>query len=238
MTIETLTRLAGIVTLFGAVLYTLADILLLAHNVGPLQRIPATAVDFRATARWKRRARMLECMSKIPWRRLKVGGLLGVFMTPFVMTGAWVLYRALAPAGPGYAIPPAFLWLAAYPIGAFIHGSFIYVGSAVHDWNAAEGPQKTALGDTVHRMLRVMIVSYLVFGALALATSAAYAVAVLQGTTSLPRWMAAFNPILMTGVYVILARRVIPLRIMKYVQGAGFNIVYIAFFALLLAHVW
>jgi hypothetical protein len=37
---------------------------------------------------------------------------------------------------------------------------------------------------------------------------------------------------------MILARRVIPFRVIKYVQGAGFNIVYVVFFALLLAFVW
>jgi hypothetical protein len=128
--------------------------------------------------------------------------------------------------------------LAAYPIGAFIHGSFIYSGGSVHAWNAADGPFKAYLGDIVYRMLRVLVFSYVLFFVLALATSVWYVVAVLQGTTVLPRWMAAMNPILMTGVYMFLARRVVPLRIMKYVQGAGFNIVYVLFFALLLAFVW
>jgi len=35
----------------------------------------------------------------------------------------------------------------------------------------------------------------------------------------------------MAIVYMALARFVIPLKVMKYVQGAGFNIVYIVFFA-------
>jgi hypothetical protein len=220
------------------VLYAVADVLLLAYNVGPLQEVPATAIDFKTSERWKRRANILICMSKIPWKRLRLGGLLGVCMTPFVMTGAWVLYQALAPAGPWFSVPPALLWLAAYPIGAFIHGSFIYFGGTVHAWNAAAGPFKDYLGDTVDRMLRVLIFSYVVFFVLALVTSGWYVVTVLQGTTLLPLWMAALNPILMTVVYMFLARRVVPLRIMKYVQGAGFNIVYILFFALLLAFVW
>ena len=46
MAIETSVHLAGIVTLVGAVLYAIADILLLAYNVGPLQEIPSTAIDF------------------------------------------------------------------------------------------------------------------------------------------------------------------------------------------------
>jgi hypothetical protein len=60
----------------------------------------------------------------------------------------------------------------------------------------------------------------------------------LQGTTALPTWMAIMNPALMAVVYMFLARRVIPFRVIKYVQGAGFNIVYVVFFALLLAFVW
>ena len=73
---------------------------------------------------------------------------------------------------------------------------------------------------------------------LAIATSVWYAVVVLQGATALPRWMAAVNPLLMTLVYMILARKVVPFRVMKWIHGAGFNIVYIVFFALLLAFVW
>ncbi len=238
MELETITQLAGIVTLIGAALYAVADVLLLAHNIGPRQEIPVTAVDFGANSQWKRRARILECMSKIPWRRLKIGGLLGVFMTPFAMTGAWVLYHALEPAGQGFAIIPALLWLAAYPIGAFIHGSFIYLGAVVQAWNEADGRAKLVLENTVQRLLRVLMVSYVMFATLAVATSGAYAIAVAQGTTALPQWMAAANPVLMTIVYMLLARCVVPLRIMKYVQGAGFNIVYIAFFGLLLAYIW
>jgi hypothetical protein len=238
MTIETTIHLAGVVTLVGAVLYAIADVLLLAYNIGPLQEIPATAVDFETSERWKRRAGILTCMSKMPWKRLRLGGLLGVCMTPFVMSGVWVLYHALAPAGPWFSVPPALLWLAGYPIGAFIHGSFIYFGGSVHAWNAADGPFKAQLGDIVYRMLRVLIFSYVVFFVLALVTSAWYVVAVLQGTTALPLWMALMNPVLMTVVYMLLARRVVPLRIVKYVQGAGFNLVYILFFALLLSFVW
>jgi hypothetical protein len=235
MSIEMTVHLAGIVTLVGAVLYAVADVLILAHNVGPRQPIPPTAIDFEASERWQRRANMLICMSKLPWKRLAAGGLLGVCMTPLVMSGSWVLYHALAPAGPWWSVPVALLWLAAYPIGAFIHGSFIYLGGAVQAWNLAEGICKTQLEDTVSRMLRVLITAYLIFFSLATATSLWYVVAVLQGTTALPLWMAAMNPLLMTIVYIILARKVIPLRIMKYVQGAGFNIVYIIFFGLLLA---
>jgi hypothetical protein len=238
MAIEATVRLAGLVTLAGAVLYAFADVLILAHNVGPLQAIPATAIDFASSERWKRRTSMLTCMSRIPWKRLVAGGLLGVCMTPLVMTGAWVLYNALAPAGPWFSAPVALLWLAAYPIGAFVHGSFIYIGGTVQSWNLATGEIKEQLGDTVYRMMRVLVFAYLVFFALAIATSVWYVIAVLQGTTALPRWMAIMNPLLMTLVYMVLARKVVPLRIMKWVQGAGFNLVYILFFALLLAFVW
>ena len=238
MSIETTVHVAGIVTLIGAVLYAVADVLLLAHHIGPRQPIPPTAVDFETSERWKRRANLLIGLSRLPWNRLVWGGMLGVCMTPLVMTGAWVLHHALAPAGPWLSTPVALLWLAAYPVGAFIHGSFIYLGGCVQAWNLAEGASKEQLEETVSRMLRVLITSYLIFFALAIATSVWYVVAVSSGTTALPGWMAVANPVLMTVVYIILARKVVPLRIMKYVQGAGFNIVYILFFALLLGFVW
>jgi hypothetical protein len=238
MTTAMTVRLVGIVTLVGAMLYAFADVLLLAHNVGPRIEIPATAIDFEASERWKRRANLLTCSSKLPWRRLVWGGLLGVCMTPLVMSGSWVLYHALKPAGPWWSVPPALLWLAGYPIGAFIHGSFIYVSGIVQAWNAAEGPFKAELEDLTARVIKVLIFAYLVFFVLAIATSAWYAVAVVQGQTALPRWMAALNPVLMALIYMLFARNVVPMRIMKWVQGAGFNIVYIVFFALLLWFVW
>jgi hypothetical protein len=238
MTIETSVRLAGIVTLVGAALYALADVLLLAHRVGPRQEVPDTAVDFVASEKWKRRAEILTTMSKIPFPRLVQGGLMGVCMTPLVMSGAWVLYHALQPAGFWWSVPVALLWLAAYPVGAFIHGSFIYFGGCVQAWNAAEGVCQEQLGDLVSRLIRVLITSYGLFFPLALATWLWYAVSVLQGTTHLPRWMAFANPALMSAVYMVLARRVVPGRIVKWVQGAGFNLVFIVFYSLLLAFVW
>jgi hypothetical protein len=219
------------------VLYAVADVLILAHHISPRQDIPSTAIDFNASEKWQRRAEILTTMSKIPWSRLVAGGMLGVCVTPLVMTGSWVLYHALASAGPWFSIPVALLWLAAYPVGAFIHGSFIYYGGSVQAWNEAEGPHKTELENLVFRMTKVLVFSYLVFFTLAIATSIWYVVAVLQGTTALPLWMAFMNPVLMTLVYMLLARKVIPLGIMKYVQGAGFNIVYIIFFALILGFV-
>jgi hypothetical protein len=238
MAIETTVQLAGVVTLAGAALYAFADVLLLAHHVGPRIEVPATAVDFYASERWKRRANLLTGSSKLPWRRLVWGGLLGVCLTPLVMSGSWVLYRALKPAGPWWSVPPALLWLAGYPIGAFIHGSFIYLGGVVHAWNETQGPAKARLQDLVSRMIKVLLFAYLVFFVLAIATSVWYAVAVVGGRTALPRWMAAANPLLMALVYMFLARKVVPLSIIKWVQGAGFNIVYIVFFALLLRFVW
>lgn len=238
MTIYASVHWAGVITLVGAVLYAVADVLLLAHHVGPRQEVPATAIDFKASQRWKSRAELLITMSKLPWPRLVLGGLLGVCMTPLVMTGSWVIYQALAPAGPWLSIPVALLWLAAYPIGAFIHGSFIYLGGCVQTWNTAEGAFKTQMEDLIYRMSRVLLTSYLVFFAVAIATSLWYAVAVVQGTTALPRWMALMNPALMAVVYTLLAGKVIPLQVVKYVQGAGFNIVYFMFFALLLVFVW
>ena len=97
---------------------------------------------------------------------------------------------------------------------------------------------KARLEDLVGRMLQVLILAYLVFFVLAIVTSVWYAVAVAQGETALPRWMAAVNPLLMTLVYMFLARKVVPMSAMKWVQGAGFNIVFIVFFALLLCFVW
>jgi hypothetical protein len=224
MSIETTLHLASIITLLGAVLYAVADVLILAHHVGPRQPIPATAIVFEADSRWRRRANLLICVSKLPWKRLVWGGLLGVCMTPLVMSGSWVLYHALAPAGLWWSVPVALLWLGAYPIGAFIHGSFIYLGGVVQSWNLAEGACKAQLEETVSRMVRVLMSAYLIFFSMAAVTSILYAISVLKGSTALPRWMAALNPLIMTGVYIFVARKVIPLRIMKYVQGAGFNI--------------
>jgi Family of unknown function (DUF6796) len=238
MSAEFSVHLAGIVTLAGAVVYAIADILLLAHQVGARQQVPPTAVDFTQSDRWQRRAELLTTMSKIPWPRLVRGGLLGVCTTPFVMPGSWVLFKALQPAGAWLSIPVALLWLAAYPVGAFIHGSFIFYGGTVQAWNAGSGESKALLEDLVARQTKVIVTAYIVFTAIALATSVWYVTAVVQGATLLPRWMAFVNPVLMTIVYLVIVHRILPARVTKWVQGAGFNIVYLVFFAMTLGFIW
>lgn len=46
------------------------------------------------------------------------------------------------------------------------------------------------------------------------------------------------NPVLPALIYIFLARYVIPMRMIKYVQGSGINIVYLVLIALLPRIVW
>jgi hypothetical protein len=57
-----------------------------------------------------------------------------------------------------------------------------------------------------------------------------FSVSVALGGTRFPAWMAAVNPITMLLLWLVV-RRLLP-RLAEKVEGAGFNLAFLAFFAL------
>ena len=81
-----------------------------------------------------------------------------------------------------------------------------------------------------NRHKQILAVSYGTVAVSILVASIWFSVSVALGGTRFPVWMAAFNPITLILIYFVL-RRLLP-KLVAPVEGAGFNLGFIAFFVL------
>lgn len=222
-------RTAGLLALTGALLYAVGDVLLLAGKAS-LENYP----------RLKPFAKLLseaERMVALPPTRLIWGALLGVFATPLMLAGFWQVYRGLEGAGDSLTLVTALLFTAASVIGAFVHGTFYYMGEYVQALNKVEEGSQPVIADMIGRHRRVLIISYAPVLILILAASILFSVLVASGRTAFPVWMAAVNPVTMTIAWMVL-KRLLPQFVRDWTEGAGFNIAYLIFFACTTLTLW
>ena len=230
-------HVAGILAIIGVLLYTIGDILLLAANVGARLDPSTIHVDISIYPELKRRVKLYRVIAGMPWRRLAWGGLLGVFAAPLTLAGAWQIAQGLSPAGGWLALPPAVLLVYAAVVGPFIHGSFIYLGENSQALNAVSVDSRSVLIGALVRQQKVMAIGYVVIFACNLVASIWYSVVVASGRTFFPTWMAAFNPVTLTLAYFVV-RKIAPKKVADAVEGSGFNLAYLAFYALTTATLW
>jgi hypothetical protein len=222
-------RIAGLLALTGALLYAIGDVLLLASKAS-LDNYP----------RLKPFAKLLsgsENMVVLPPRRLIWGALLGVFSTPLILAGFWQVYQGLNGAIASWTLITFLLFTSASIIGAFVHGTFYYMGEYVHALNEVRDDSQGIVAGMIQRHRNVLIATYapvLIFIFLA---SILFSVLVASGNTLFPVWMAAVNPVTMTILWLLL-KRILPQFIRDHTEGAGFNIAYLAFFACTTATLW
>lgn len=230
-------HIAGMLAILGVLAYTLGDIFLLASKVGARKDPSTIVVDITTYPGFERRGKLYETMVGMPWRRLAWGGLLGVFAAPLTLAGVWQVYQGLSPAGGWLAVPPALLLAYAAVVGPFVHGSFIYLGENAQALNAVGVDSRPVLIGALARQQKIMAIGYVVILFCNLAASIWYSVAVASGRTFFPTWMAALNPVTLTLAYFVL-RRIAPMRVADAVEGSGFNLAYLAFYALTTAMLW
>lgn len=214
-------QLAGLAAMLGALLYAIGDVLLLAGRAEPA-RHPNLQPHARLLSGTER-------MAELSWPRLMWGGLLGVFATPLLLGSLWLLYAGLAPAGPWAAWPPTLLFGLGFILAPFVHGSFIYLGEYVQALDRVGAEAQAVIVGMLQRHRQVMIISYGALAAAIVTASFWFSAAVLLGGTRFPAWMALVNPITALLVWLGL-RRLIPAAA-KRLEGAGFNIAFLAFFA-------
>ena len=223
-------HIAGIVGILGAALYSAGDVLLLAPNVGRVHDRRPFPIDVSTDRILRRRAILLADLARLPSWRLRWGALLGVIGGPLTLPGLWLFYRSMLPAGPWWALPPTMLFLAATVAGPFVHGSFAYLGETAQIMYAVDETRRPALVAILRRQIVTVMMAY---GPLMLAVVVASvwaSAAIGAGRTRLPVWMAGVNPVTMTVAWLLL-KRILPKRVGEVLQGAGFNIAYIAWFA-------
>jgi len=222
-------RITGLLALAGAFLYAVGDVLLLAGKVN-LEHYP----------RLKPFAKLLsdsERMVVLPPNRMIWGALLGVFATPLVLAGFWQVYRGLNGANSSLTLATGLLFATASVIGAFVHGTFYFMGEYVQALNKVEEASQPVIAEMLTRHRKVLIISYAPVLILILIASILFSILVASGETAFPVWMAAVNPVTMTIVWLIL-KRILPQSVRDWTEGAGFNIAYLAFFACTTITLW
>lgn len=222
-------RITGILALVGALLYAIGDVLLLASKIS-LDNYP----------RLKPFVKLLsdaEKMVVLSPNRMIWGALIGVFATPLVLAGFWQVYQGLEGANQTLTLVTALLFAVAAVIGAFVHGTFYYMGEYVQALNKVEDGSQTVIAEMITRHRKVLIISYAPVLILILVASILFSILVASGRTAFPVWMAAVNPVTMTLAWLAI-KRLLPQFVRDWTEGAGFNIAYLAFFACTTTTLW
>ena len=222
-------RIAGLLALLGALLYAIGDVLLLASKVR-LDDYP----------RLKPFAKLLsdsEKMVALPPNRLIWGALLGVFATPLMLVGFWQVYQALSSADTRWALAVFGLFGTASVIGAFVHGTFYYMGEYIHALNKVQDESQAVVAAMIERHRKVLLLTYVPLLFFILIASIIFSIVVASGRTIFPVWMAAINPVTMTIAWMTI-KRILPQVVRDWTEGAGFNIAYLIFFACTTLTLW
>ena len=222
-------RVTGLLALLGALLYAIGDVLLLASK--------ASLDDFPKLKPFAKLLSDAEKMVVLSPNRMILGALLGVFATPLVLAGFWQVYQGLSGANASLVLATVGLFGSASVIGAFVHGTFYFMGEYIQALNKVDEHSQTIIADMIGRHRKVLIITYgpvLIFIIIA---SVLFSILVASGTTAFPNWMAAINPVTMTIAWLVF-KRILPQIVRDWTEGAGFNIAYLAFFACTTITLW
>lgn len=222
-------RITGLLALVGAFLYAIGDVLLLASKAS-LDNYP----------RLKPFSKLLsdaEKMVVLPANRMIWGALIGVFATPLVLAGFWQVYQGLKGANESLTFLTGLLFGVASIIGAFVHGTFYYMGEYVQALNKVEDGSQPVIADMIARHRKVLIITYAPVLLFILIASILFSILVASGKTAFPIWMAAINPVTMTIAWMVI-KRILPQSVRDRTEGAGFNIAYLAFFLCTTITLW
>ncbi len=229
MDMTVILRISGLLAIVGALIYAIGDVLLLASK--------ANLADYPNLQAYTKLLSGAEKMVVLPWRRLIWGGLLGVFATLLVLPGFWLVFQGLLPAGPWLALPLVLFFVGASVIGAFVHGSFIYLGEYVQALNQVSAESQPVVARMFSHHRTIMAITYGFVAACVLVASIWYSSLVALGKTIFPAWMAAINPITVILAWLLI-KRILPARVRDVTEGAGFNIGYLVFFISVTVAMW
>jgi hypothetical protein len=222
-------KIIGLLALLGAFIYAIGDVLLLASK--------ANLDDYPKLQPFAKLLSDSEKMVVLSPNRMIWGALVGVFATPLILLGFWQVYQGLDGANDWAVLTTISLFVCASVIGAFVHGSFFYMGEYVQALNSVQAESQDVIVKMIERHKKVLIVTYaplLIFIAVA---SVLFSILVASGNTFFPVWMAGVTPLTMTIVWM-LVKRILPQIVRDWTEGAGFNIAYMAFFACTTISLW
>lgn len=214
-------RFSGLIAIVGALLYALGDVLLLASK--------ADLEDYPKLRPFAKLLSDAEKMVVLSTGRMLWGALLGVFATPLVLAGYWQVYSGLAAGNQILVLTAVVLFAVASVIGAFVHGTFYFMGEYVQALNRVEAGSQAVIADMIARHRKVLIITYVPVLIIIILASILFSILVASGETAFPLWMAAVNPVTLTIAWLIL-KHLLPQFIRDWTEGAGFNIAYLVFF--------
>lgn len=217
-----LLRTLGLLAMTGSFLYAVGDVLLLASKVN-LDEYPKLKPFVKLLAD-------AEKMIVLSPKRMMWGALLGVFATPLVLAGYWQMYRGLTGANAALVLTTVLLFGCASVIGAFVHGTFYYLGEYVLALNKVDEPSQNVIVDMITRHRKVLIISYAPVMLMVVIASILFSVLVATQKTAFPVWMVAVNPLILIIAWLLL-KRILPQFVRDWTEGAGFNIAFLVFFA-------
>jgi hypothetical protein len=122
------------------------------------------------------------------------------------------------------------LFVCASVVGAFVHGTFYYLGEYVLALNDVDERSQSVVADMIKRHKKVLIISYAPVMIMVVIASILFSILVVTQKTAFPVWMAAVNPLTLIFAWLIL-KRILPQVIRDWTEGAGFNIGFLVFFA-------
>jgi hypothetical protein len=222
-------RITGLLALFGTFLYAIGDVLLLGSKV--------SLEDYPKLKPFAKLLSDAEKMVALSHNRMIWGALLGVFATPLVAAGFWQVYRGLNGANASVVLATVLLFGSASVIGAFVHGTFYFMGEYIQALNKVEDGSQPVVADMIARHRKVLIISYTPVLIFIFIASILFSILVLSGKTSFPIWIAAVNPVTMIITWLII-KRILPQSVRDWTEGAGFNIAFMVFFACTTIALW
>jgi len=222
-------HITGLLALLGTFLFAIGDVLLLAGK--------ASLDDYPKLKPFAKLLSDAEKMIVLSPDRMIWGALLGVFAAPLVVTGYWQVYQGLSGANASLVLATISLFGSATVMGAFVHGTFYYMGEYIHALNTVEEKSQPIIVGMIERHKKVLIIAYAPVLIIIIIASVLFSVLVASGKTSFPVWMAAVNPLTLTIVWLV-GKRILPQFVRDWTEGAGFNIAYMAFFACTTITLW
>jgi hypothetical protein len=210
-------------------LYAIGDVLLLASKVN--------LDDYPKLKSYAKLLSDAEKMVVLSPNRMIWGALLGVFATPLILAGVWQIYRGLAGANEALALTTVLLFTIGSVIGAFVHGTFYFMGEYIQALNKVDESSQPIIADMIARHRKVLIITYAPVLIIILIASVLFSVLVVNGETHFPNWMVVVNPVTLTIAWLII-KRILPKFIADSLEGAGFNIAYFVFFLCTTITLW
>jgi uncharacterized protein DUF6796 len=189
---STAIRWSGLISIFAALLAIIADLVLqYTSNTEHLMS--------------KQALYLLD----VPPNHLFLGHYLGVVAILLETFGFWQIYRALQPAGEGYALP--FFLISAFGamLGAAFHATFIFVGLTLQAQVGMDGASFQKFTQLLESFAsaRIGLAIPAILGIVL--SSLWYAFVVGFRPSAYPRWMAICNPLIFL-LLIIIVTRVIP----------------------------